>query len=471
MVSWRDYEGADGFGGISGPAEMDALNKALSAGSSVNAPGSAVPGDGFALRVESLERTLKSVTFRMEHIRLWKAIPKLPAYNTVEEHNQLTAYGNGDEAFVAAGELPGEEDSTYERKYATIKYLGTTRRIEHPMTLVRSANGNAVAQEQMNGTLHLLRIVETQLFKGDSSLSSVQFDGFAKLIEDNAPAANIIDMRGLPMTESKMLDGGLTIQDAPNYGTPTHMHCNPKVKADIIKAFYPKERYDAFKSEGGQIGIDVNGFMSPAGPVKFEPNVFITDGGAPSAASGNVARRPNTPTVSTAATSPTEATALFGADDAGTYNYKVSAHNKYGKSASLDVGTVTVAAGDKVTFGVLPAGGADVEWYQVYRTLVGGAAGEERLILRVPNTGGAGEMVLDDLNESLPFCTNVYLWQQNLECMSWKQLAPLIKIPLATIDPSVRFMMLLYGVPVLYTPGKCVLYKNVGRAAGYVGQP
>jgi hypothetical protein len=31
------------------------------------------------------------------------------------------------------------------------------------------------------------------------------------------------------------------------------------------------------------------------------------------------------------------------------------------------------------------------------------------------------------------------------------------------------WMQLIYGVPVLYTPGKNVLFKNIGRAAGYVG--
>ena len=83
MVSWADYEGIDGFGTAT-QAEVDELNKALAAGQSINPPGGApVAGDGFALRVESLERTLKNLTFRMEHVKLWKSIAKLAAYNTV----------------------------------------------------------------------------------------------------------------------------------------------------------------------------------------------------------------------------------------------------------------------------------------------------------------------------------------------------------------------------------------------------
>jgi hypothetical protein len=78
MVSWKDYEGVDGFG-VASQQDIQNLQKALAAGQEVNPPGVAAAGDGFALRTESLERTLKNTTYRMEHIRFWKNIPKLAA--------------------------------------------------------------------------------------------------------------------------------------------------------------------------------------------------------------------------------------------------------------------------------------------------------------------------------------------------------------------------------------------------------
>jgi hypothetical protein len=57
----------------------------------------------------------------------------------------------------------------------------------------------------------------------------------------------------------------------------------------------------------------------------------------------------------------------------------------------------------------------------------------------------------------------------NLEALSFKQLAPMVKLPLATIDTSIRWSQLIFGVPVLYTPGKHLLIQNIGRSAGYVG--
>lgn len=474
QISSSAYEGLDGFG--AGPAmsaqDLDNLNKALVAGNDVNNPGTSA-GAGFPLRVESLEGTLKNVTSRMEHIRLWKQLPKLPAYNTVEEHNEISSYGSGTEGFVAEGALPSEDDSTYARKTAIVKFMGTTRKVSHVMTMVKPAHGNVIAQETVAGTMHLLRMLERALFEADSALSTLQFDGFKKLISSLAPSANIIDLRGRPLDEDVLIDSALIVSDAPNFGVPTHLHCNPKAKADLAKSFFPKGRYDVFgKPDDGMVGLDMKGFTSPAGDVKFEPNAFITDGGAPPAAAGpaiNSALVPGTPTISTGATTPPDAASLFGAADAGSYEYFIVAHNDSGNSAPVNVGggAIAVAAGDRVSFGVTPAGGNATKWYQLYRTVKGvtGAA-NSRLIARIPNTAGVGALTVIDQNAKLPFTTEAYLWQQNLECMSWKQLAPFLKIPLATIDASLRWMQLVYGVPVLYAPGKSVLFKNVGRSPG-----
>lgn len=477
MVSWRDYDGLSGVEGMipNSPEDLENLNKALSVGQDINKP-SVAAGEGFSLRVESLERSLKVTTFRNEHIRFWRSIPKIPAKNTVEEHNELSSYAeNEDTGWIDEIDLPEDDSSTYERKYAVVKFLGTTRSVSHVSTVIDSAIGNVIAQETANGTLKLLKLLERALFYGDSSLSALQFDGFEKLITDNAPASNIIDMRGLPLSEDALNDAALTIFDAPNYGTPTDLYLNPKVKADLCKAFFPKERYDLFqKTSKGMVGLDIKGFTSGAGDVMFQPDVFINDGGpAPTAAVGDAAKRPGTPTVSTAATTPADAASQFAADDAGDYFYVIVACNRYGKSAPVVLvagpTAVTVAAGDKITWGVTPGGATSVEWYEVYRTPKDGASGTERRILRIPNTAGAGEETLNDYNASLPGCTSAFMFQMNTDSLSFKQLAPMVKIPLATLNTAIRWMQLLYGVPVLYAPGKNVLIRNIGRAAGYVG--
>ena len=226
--------------------------------------------------------------------------------------------------------------------------------------------------------------------------------------------------------------------------TPTDLYCNPKVKADLCKTFFPKERYDLFeKTSTGLVGLDIKGFTSPAGDVRFNPDVFIDDGGTVTAARGDAAKRPATPTVAVAPTTPTDALSKFEIDDAGDYFYKVQAVNRYGRSAAVDLvagpTAVAVDTGEKTTFGMAPPGSTpSVEWYEVFRTKKDGAVGTTRLVLKVKNTAGTGTMTINDFNDSLPGCTSAFLFQQNMENMSFKQLAPLVKIPLATVDSSIR---------------------------------
>lgn len=472
LISWRDYAGVDGFGAMTAD-DLNELRKALTAGQDVNNPGAAA-GVGFPLRVESLEDTLKNTTFSMEHIEFWKMIPKIGASNTVEEFNELQDYGQLDQgAFMVEGDLPAETDSTYERRFSIVKYLGTTRRVTHVMSLVRPAHGNQIAQETINGTMYLLQRIERSLYFADSTLDPVQWDGFEARIRARAPG-NVIDLRGRPLTEAVLHDAALKVFDAPNYGRPTHLHLNPQAHNDVIKTFFPKGRYEVMAGkEDGMIGLNVQGYTSPAGRIRFTPNVFIDDGGGVSnvVALGDPSKRPGTPSISTAQAAGANAASKFVADDAGNYIYHVVGVNARGQSISVQVGAaLAVVAGDGVTFGVTPAPGLPLPtYYKVYRTKRNGAAATARLILRVPNTGGAGETTITDLNANLPGTTIAFLFQMDATNLSFKQLAPMLKVPLALIDTSIRWMQLLYGTPELYTPRHNALIINIGRDPDAVG--
>ena len=482
IVTWRDHEGVNGFGSAN-EQDLGNLLKALSAGQEINPPGSVTAGDGFALRVESLERTLRNVTFRMEHIKLFKALPKLQAYNTVEEFNQIQSYGQDLDGFIEEGGLPTETDSEYERNFNVVKYMGTTRRVTHVMSLVRPAHGNVVAQETVNGTMHLLRAVEQSMFYGDAAVDPVQWDGYQTLIErgpstggSGAPAANIVDLRGAPLTEENLIDSSLIVHEAPNYGQPTHLFLNPRNHADLVKSFFPKARYDLLqKRDDGLVGLDVGGYVSPAGNVAFEPNTFIQPGRiAPTTAIGPTpAVAPSAMTaVAGAAGTPTYArrdgNTTFTAAEAGVYNYSVVGVGFGGKSvavANTAAATVT-ASNNLVTVTITDGAGSPLpRYYEVFRTAAGGAAATARLIGKIKRDV-SGTTVFVDANAELPGTNIAILFQMNMEAVAFKQLAPMVKIPLATIDTSIRWMQLIYGVPVLYTPGKILMFKNVGRASG-----
>ena len=462
-IQMVDYEAA-GYQNLASDQAQELL-KALSAGSAISVANQVgVPGDGSALRMESLERTLRTTAFKMRDLRFYKMLTGIPAFNTVEQFNLIREYGQGGvSGFFSEGGLPNETDATYERKSVEIKFMGVVRRATHPMLMVKAAHGDVVANETINGSLDLLRKIERGLFKADSSIVGLEFDGLDKQIADGAPAANIIDLRGGPLNEDVLTDAALTVSDAPNFGIPTDIQASPTRISDLFKQFYPRQRMDLPNPENGLIGLSATGIMTQAGPVRFQPNPFVDDGGAPGTAAGDANRRPLTPTVAVALVA-AGAGSQFVAADNGTYNYAAVALNEHGRSDPVDVGSVALVAGNSVTFTLQAAGGRVVRGYEIYRTENGGAQGTERLIQRVAATAGGFTTVITDANAKLPGTTDAYMIQGDTENLSLKNLAPMMRIPLALIDLSLRWAQVSYFALACYTPQKNTIIRNIGRS-------
>ena len=168
-----------GFAGQASAEELAQLNKALEAGDITGRETTDLTtASGSPLKVESLEKTLKHITFRESDIRLWKDLPKKPAYNTVEEYNQQTSYGANRGGWNREGELPEEEDSVFVRRAQLVKYLGVTKSVTHQMTLVNTAIGSVMERTIKDGTMWILRTLNQGLYFGDEKLIPEQFNGF-----------------------------------------------------------------------------------------------------------------------------------------------------------------------------------------------------------------------------------------------------------------------------------------------------
>lgn len=485
-IGWRDYQGmADAGGlfqggelnmGIQTQADVDALNKALAAGSYIDNPGAA-PGEGYPLRVESLDQTLYNTTYKAKDVKFWKSLYKDSAYNTIEEFNRLDEYGSGDSIFIGEGDLPVEDDSTYSRQYTRIKFMGTTRRVTHVMSLLRAAHGDAVARETVNGTLFLLRQLERTLFTGDENMIPVQFDGIetlmAKSFDDTLSDdgqylgyeedLNVIDMRGEPLTEDHITDLTEQLSAEPNYGAPSDLWLPTGPMKDLSKIMYPKERYDLPAPKDGRAGINIKSVVTPFGDIRLNPDIFIPSSSKPSSSGvGKAAQRPGAPTVGapSATTYAGSNQTFWSSSDAGTYYYKIVAGSRYGKSAPTSSASVSVSSGDQVSILVTDAG-PNTSYYEVSRTTKDGALADARTIMRVKRTGASQTVV--DLNRFLPNTSKGYMLTQTSEVLKWKQLAPFTKIPLATIDTSIRWMQVLYGALQLMKPKQVGMFINVGR--------
>jgi len=463
FVSGQDYRDYGGYG-QSNPQDLADLRKALSAGQDVNDPGVA-PGVGFPLRVESLEAQMKNLTFEMDEIKLLKSISKVPATNTVEEFNRLVSYGRGGTrrfnlGFMTEGDLPEEEDSTYERVTTLIKYIGTTGRVTHVAATIRASVGNVIAMETMNKTMELLKNVENALFFGDSTLIPEQWDGLERLITDGAPD-NVVDLRGAALTEERLNDMLLQIRD--NFGMATDAYFSTGVFADLSKQVYDRQRF-AYAPAPGVLGATVTAFQGQHGRINLHDHVFIQEGPTAEVAGlGRPDRRPLAPTITVAPAAGADPASLFVAADAGSYRYRVVAGNRFGLSTPVDSAAVVVGSGDQVTFTVAD-GGQGTTFYEIYRTPIGGAVEDAQLMVRVPRTGAT--QIITDNNEDIPGTSKGFVLMQNQRSFAWSQLLPMTRIPLAAIDTSIRWSQVLYGAVKLYTPAKNIVVKNIGRAAG-----
>ena len=479
MSGLRAFQGSQngyaGFG-IGSQTEIDELSKALEAGFQIGAGRTG----GSALRVESLEASLKVITYTSSHIKFWKKIPKSPAYSTVEEYNQLSDYGGKQNPFLQEGELPQATDTSYVRRTQLVKFLGTTREVTHQASLVHPAHGDLIALENQSGILWLLEQVERNLFQGDASLSfdgeAEQWDGMDALIDPTA----VLDLEGNNLQEADMEEAANEIIE--NFGFPTDMYLGTRTMSDLVKTFYPRERIQMPAPMNGQVGNSIQTIATQAGVIEFNPDVFIRRAPVPPAAATS-ANAPATPaSVVSALTGGTAGDHNKGAPSGTTnFNYVVTAVNRFGESAPTAVqgAVVVITQGEKdlgdsfdntltnpATIGAFPP-----EYFRLYRSVARTAAGvpaalsSYSLIASVPAASQAanGTTVFDDVNLNLPFTSTAYLGELTPSVLTFRQLMPMMKMDLAVLSPAYRWMILLYGTPILFAPLKWIRMINIGQ--------
>ena len=464
--------------------QLNDLNKAIEAQSITGQSTlNLTTASGAPLKVESLDRNLKLITFKESEIVLWKKVPKLQAFNTVEEYNQLDSYGAERGGFILEGELPNEEDSVYIRRSQLVKYLGVTKSITHPIMLVNTMVPDIMAREIKNGTLWILRKLDKAITKADSNLVPEEFNGLYaqqrdafSTINDYLNGQSVVDCRGLSLKEDNIEDAAESIIE--NHGFGTDFFAPPKVLTNFVKGFYGKKLISPNSEQvaAGVMGQRVVAFDSQYGRINLNYDIFLNkDIKKAYNASQTSVLAPNAVTPTSVTPTGVVADSKWAASDAGTYYYGVVAINRFGESAMTVINPLAIAT-------IITGGAADVAFadggganpatsYMIYRSNkapVSVAAAEFFPLFAVSKTqrntgydGGAAGVVRDN-NRFMPNTDQAFLIQNDEECYAIRQLAPLMKMDLAVISPAYRFMVLLYCVLLLFTPKKMVRVINIG---------
>lgn len=416
---------------------------------------------GDALRVESLDGTLRVLSYLAQHMRLWNMIPQSDAFSTLEEYALLNSYGVDTGGFVDAGITPELSDSDYIRSNQRVKYVGTLRKVDHPATMVRTVPADLVAQETANGVMWMLGRIEWGLFFGDSSIIPQQWNGLlAQLLAGSAP---VIDLRGASLSASNVEDAADGIFQ--NYGMPTTIFANSKVFADFSKLYFGQQRWNNPNPARGLAGTPLTGMSTQAGDISFTSDIFLKKGGPPLAAVSST-KAPSAPTLTPG--TPAGTGSLFGTSDAGTYKYQVSAVNSYGESLPCAASAnVTYTAGQSCTFTITDGGGTyPTTGYRIYRTDKSGSTSLMAFVRAIPRNSVSGvyqaTTSFTDDNTYLQATSTAIMADMSPEALTFRKLSPLIKIPLAITSPAVSWMQLLYGTPIVFAPKRFVVFRNVG---------
>jgi len=465
-----------GFG-IGDLQDVQAINKALEGAEGTGlAAGSAWGSSNYgttgaqALRVESLDSSLKVITFTDKHINFWKDIPKSPAYSTVEEYNQLTSYGTQGSGFWAEGELPYQTNSDYTRKAALVKFVGTTRSVAHPLTLVRTMVPDVIAQENSNGIMWMLRQIENALFwgndKGRDSAEYVEWAGMDKLIADGG---NTYDLRATAFatTPFTTLVNDLAQTVVDNFGFPTDLYIPFPVLAKINEEFAgtAAQRVILPTASGNtQVNINIDGLMTQAGRVNLKPTFFLQKTReAPAAAT--LLKSDEMPLASVTVTMSAAGTPdANGAVAAGDYAASFTLSNKYGETVKKTCagGTITTSGSNTLRFAVsgVDANANTAQFLNVFITETDDAAGTQYWVQSFPLAATA-DTNYDYDGIRVPNSYTSFIGQMTPDVITFRQLAPLVKMDLATIAPAYKWMILLYGVPVIFAPLKWTRVINI----------
>jgi hypothetical protein len=486
VITLNDYS-PEQFGAMGGGefADQGELLKAMQAGHLTGRDTTNLPLTQEPLKIESLEKTIRLLESRTQDIKLLNAIPKLTAYNTVEEYLQLASYGNMNGGFYGEGALSDVQDSTYIRRSEKIKYVQVTGEVTLQAQMVKSYV-DAYTQEVKNKAMWVMKTVNSALTKANSDVVPEQFNSLYKqhasvgvgaeflysTFEEYYNSGLVIDLRGKSLKQSDVEDGALTVDT--HFGNVDSVFAPTSVLSALTKDYYNTQRIlqggeatkmgtgniKSLSTTIGDVNIMTDKFMAKNPPKRLAtPADSLKAPAAPSAVAVAVAA---------------DAVSKYQAGEAGNTLYAVAAINSFGESAITVFNTpVAISAGNASDITITAGAGAlPATGFVVYRTKKGvtNAANADFFpIFKVSASevaagfqGGAAGVVRDR-GYFLPDTEEAFITEMSDEILSLKQLAPLSKLDLAVISMSRRFISFMFCTPILYSPKKMVRYINVSR--------
>lgn len=465
--------GATQTGAVDGSA-IEELQKALTAGYGTDV--SQLTG-GSALRIQSLDKTMKSTIQENEHFVLFNELAKSGAGATVDEWTERSDVGGfpGGSTNSETGVIT-QAQGAYKRRVGLVKFLMTRAEVSLVSTLGNNI-ASSKAVEAQAAALRLLTDAEYLCFEGDSSVVATEFDGIAAQMaagvgDGSIDSGNIINADGASLASINVINqGAAQISSYGNWGKASHLFFSQQVQADFDNGLDPAFRVALNNvGDGGlKLGAPVVGIRTSHGNIMTKNDTFIFDEPRqapfetlfPAVASANTANKPASVTLAVATGT---AANKFTAARAGNYYYLVAGITAAGQSDGRITAQQAIASGQKCTLTITASAGAQETGYAIYRSRQNGSntPSDFRLIKRVAKAGATTTFV--DENLDIPGASKAYMLPMGpgADAIAWRQLLPMMEFQLYPTNAAVLpWAQLLFGYLRMTKRRRVVVIKNV----------
>ncbi len=450
-------------------AQLQELIKAVQAGNYDVAPRELRQGP--AIAIEDCSPQYYNQTYEDKDIKLQKELTVKKARSQLVQFVRTLGYGGFGGSAQLEGAVGRERTSDRTRVTVPMCYYSEIRRVTVAATLIETQGGEKIEDlEAEAGDLNLAGDIELDLFRGCDDFSNAGvFDGNPAVIPAALPNIRGLQVQirqadsqliaqdlmflqyGAGMSSAVPVNGPLTqtfledisVRSAMNQGTADKFVVDPLVHSQYNKEGINKERIVLAGSPTDSIGTDLRRQWTMNSTVQVESSRFLSGKFRPAAI---VDGAPNVP----ASITLTQAAGTTGFTLNQIFNYYVTAANENGEGPATAASAITISTtGNQVQVAIAaPAAGAAVRFYNVYRTVAGGAATTAKFIGRMLTAGATTNFL--DLGNKLPGFVTGVLYQGNT--MFIAELSPYSRMKLAVADLSLpeahfRFLTLAVGSP------------------------
>lgn len=425
-------------------------------------------------RPESLDPQFVSLTHKAEDCRLWQAIPKKKVDSPVLQYARRTSIAQA-VTYSEGGDV-GNISDKYDRQLDLVKFIG----VKGEVTGVAQETKfivDATTEETNNKIKALIRGLDLLLWHGDGTLNTLEFDSIRNQVKRKAknPNVQVLDKRGKRLSYQDIMHGNRVI--TKEYGNASGRKAWTSVEAldSLVLDELEQKSYmtnwpnginmdrvieKPFKLGTGQGVFEYDIFASPVEPARsINGATILNDAGNAFAANHSQA-----PSAITALTPTVVSTTTEYALPAGTYNYAVSAFNRFGESIALEYSVTVVGSGNMVDFGTIvesaAVSGQAAVGFRIYRR--DGSQTDINDYRLVKTVSLVGATHYDD-NKAIPGTSHLCLidWDMD-EVIRFCQQMPLYKLPYGIRKDAIEFLIKLYGTLQIRNANKIFIIENIG---------